>query len=244
MCIRDRPFERKLFERISKDSRIEFADGGQERQDSVYEGLKKTKGDYVLIHDGARPFVKRKHIDALLECLKVHSACLLMVPCKDTIKKVVNGKVVETLKRSELMQAQTPQAFHRDVIVDAYSQGILEEYQATDDAQMLSLIHIYNVGKKRPFVLVIPGGGYAFTSDREAEPIALKFNSIGFNSGVLWYTVMDQVTNVPHNALIEGAMAIKYIREHGEDWLIDTDNIDVYKRQELLCNLPLSITKS
>ena len=75
------PFERKLFERISKDSRIEFADGGQERQDSVYEGLKKTKGDYVLIHDGARPFVKRKHIDALLECLKVHSACLLMVPC-------------------------------------------------------------------------------------------------------------------------------------------------------------------
>ena len=131
------PFERKLFERLSKDSRIEFADGGQERQDSVYEGLKKTKGDYVLIHDGARPFVKRKHIDALLECLKVHSACLLMVPCKDTIKKVVNGKVVETLKRSELMQAQTPQAFHRDVIVDAYSQGILEEYQATDDAQMV-----------------------------------------------------------------------------------------------------------
>lgn len=60
-----------------------------------------------------------------------------MVPCKDTIKKVVNGKVVETLKRSELMQAQTPQAFHRDVIVDAYSQGILEEYQATDDAQMV-----------------------------------------------------------------------------------------------------------
>lgn len=103
----------------------------------MYEGLKKTKGDYVLIHDGARPFVKRKHIDALLECLKVHSACLLMVPCKDTIKKVVNGKVVETLKRSELMQAQTPQAFHRDVIVDAYSQGILEEYQATDDAQMV-----------------------------------------------------------------------------------------------------------
>ena len=38
---------------------------------------------------------------------------------------------------------------------------------------------------------------------------------------------MDQVTNVPHNALIEGAMAIKYIREHGEEWLIDTDNIIV-----------------
>lgn len=139
------PFERKLFERLSHDTRIEFADGGQERQDSVYEGLKKTKSEYVLIHDGARPFVKKKHIDALLECLKVHSACLLMVPCKDTIKRVVNGKIVETLKRAELMQAQTPQAFHRDVIVNAYSRGILEEYQATDDAQMVEKFSDVNV---------------------------------------------------------------------------------------------------
>lgn len=131
------PFERKLFEKLSHDSRIEFADGGQERQDSVYEGLKKLKCEYVLVHDGARPFMKKKYIDALLECLQVHSACLLMVPCKDTIKRVINGKIVETLKRSELMQAQTPQAFHREVIVNAYSKGILEEYQATDDAEMV-----------------------------------------------------------------------------------------------------------
>lgn len=130
-------FERKQFEELSHDSRIEFVNGGKERQDSVYEGLQKVKYDKVLIHDGARPFVKQEHIDVLLECLNVHKACLLMVPCKDTVKKVVHGKVVETLVRSELMQAQTPQAFDKDVILDAYTKAMLDEYQATDDAQMV-----------------------------------------------------------------------------------------------------------
>lgn len=131
------PFERKEFIKLSHDSRIEFVDGGLERQDSVYEGLQKVKYEYVLIHDGARPFVKSESIQSLLECLRVHSACLLMVPCKDTIKRVIHGKVVETLQRSELMQAQTPQAFHSEVIRDAYAQGIREGYKATDDAQMV-----------------------------------------------------------------------------------------------------------
>lgn len=130
-------FERKQFEALSHDPRIEFATGGKERQDSVGAGLQKVKYDYVLIHDGARPYVKDEHIRSLLECLKYHKACLLMVPCKDTIKRVVNGKVVETLKRSELMQAQTPQAFWKDVILDAYSKAMLQGYQATDDAQMV-----------------------------------------------------------------------------------------------------------
>ncbi|WP_416327017.1 alpha/beta hydrolase [[Eubacterium] hominis] len=93
------------------------------------------------------------------------------------------------------------------------------------DTYVLHQSKEYNVGKKRPLVIVCPGGGYAFTSDREAEPIALKFNSIGLNSVVLWYTVMDQVKNVPRNALIECAQCVKYIREHAEEWLIDTDQI-------------------
>lgn len=130
-------FERKDFMKLSNDARIEFVNGGKERQDSVFEGLQKVKYDQVLIHDGARPYVKQEYIDSLLECLKYHKACLLMVPCKDTIKKVVNGKVVETLQRSQLMQAQTPQAFDTKVILDAYTKAMLEGYQATDDAQMV-----------------------------------------------------------------------------------------------------------
>lgn len=130
-------FERKDFMKLSNDARIEFVNGGKERQDSVFEGLQKVKYDQVLIHDGARPYVKQEYIDSLLECLKYHKACLLMVPCKDTIKKVINGKVVETLQRSQLMQAQTPQAFDTKVILDAYTKAMFEGYQATDDAQMV-----------------------------------------------------------------------------------------------------------
>lgn len=131
------PYEREKFQKLIHDERIEFVDGGKERQDSVYEGLKKARYEYVLIHDGARPYVKHESIDALLGCLYTHKACLLMVPSKDTVKRVVNGQVEETLNRAELMQAQTPQAFHRDIIVEAYQKGIEMNYQATDDAQMV-----------------------------------------------------------------------------------------------------------
>lgn len=129
--------EQSAFKTLYSDKKIEFVVGGNERQDSVYAGLKQTKCNYVLIHDGARPYVKKHDIDALLESLKEHSACLLMVPCKDTIKEVYNGIVVKTLKRERLMQAQTPQAFHLDVIIAAYTRGIEKHFQATDDAQMV-----------------------------------------------------------------------------------------------------------
>ncbi|MHC5227916.1 alpha/beta hydrolase [Enterococcus sp. LJL99] len=93
------------------------------------------------------------------------------------------------------------------------------------DTYLLHRSQEYNVGKKKPLVVVCPGGGYAFTSDREAETIALKFNSIGLNSAVLWYTTKDQVKNVPQNALVEAAQTIKYVRKHAEDWLVDEEKI-------------------
>ncbi|MEG0368064.1 MAG: 2-C-methyl-D-erythritol 4-phosphate cytidylyltransferase [Coprobacillus sp.] len=131
--------ERQTFMDLCSNDKIEFVDGGAERQDSVYSGLQKVTCEYVFIHDGARPFLKKEQIDNLLLCLKDHSACLLMVPCKDTIKKVINGKVVETFDRSCLMQAQTPQSFHTDIIMKAYQKGIETHFQATDDAQMVEL---------------------------------------------------------------------------------------------------------
>lgn len=129
--------EREDFISLIKDERIVFVNGGKERQDSVFEGLKAVNQPYVFIHDGARPYVKDEHLSLLLECLKEHKACLLMVPCKDTIKEVENGCVVKTLERSKLMQAQTPQAFEYNLIYNAYKKGIETSYQATDDAQMV-----------------------------------------------------------------------------------------------------------
>lgn len=133
------PYERETFHSLVQHPLIEFVDGGKERQDSVYEGLKRVKHEYVLIHDGARPYVKEEYIHLLLECLKEHRACLLMVPCKDTIKEVYDGKIVKTLKRESLMQAQTPQAFDSQLILNAYRKGIESHFQATDDAQMVEM---------------------------------------------------------------------------------------------------------
>jgi len=129
--------EREDFKQLNTSEKIEYVEGGKERQDSVYSGLQVVKNDYVFIHDGARPFIKKEHINNLLKEVIIHKACLLMVPCKDTIKEVVDGKVVRTLERERLMQAQTPQVFLTTLVKDAYKQGIESCYQATDDAQMV-----------------------------------------------------------------------------------------------------------
>lgn len=93
------------------------------------------------------------------------------------------------------------------------------------DTYLLHNSNEYNIGKKRPLVIVCPGGGYAFTSDREAEVIALKFNSIGLNSVVLWYTTEDKVIGVPDNALDEAAQTVYYVRKHANEWLINEEQI-------------------
>lgn len=76
--------------------------------------------------------------------------------------------------------------------------------------------------RRRPAVLVIPGGGYAMTSDREAEPIALKFLSAGYQAFVLRYSVSPSRYPV---ALIEAAEAMRLIREHADEWHVDADHV-------------------
>ncbi len=77
---------------------------------------------------------------------------------------------------------------------------------------------------KRPTVLVLPGGGYRMTSEREAEPIAMRFLARGFNVCVLYYTVVDTPFPV---ALLETLTAIKYIRENLEAWQGDENKVYV-----------------
>lgn len=119
------------------DKRIEYVYGGKERQDSVYNGLQVVNQDYVLIHDGARPYVSLQNISDLLTCLKTNNACLLMVPVKDTIKLCQDGNVVETLPRPKLMQAQTPQAFKTSLIKECYQKAKDNNFIATDDASLV-----------------------------------------------------------------------------------------------------------
>ena len=123
--------------KLISSKKIDYVFGGKERQDSVYNGLQVVKEDYVLIHDGARPYLKKENIDDILECLNKNDACLLVVPVKDTIKVCIDGNIVKTLPREQLVQAQTPQAFKTELIKRCYQKGKDKNYIATDDASLV-----------------------------------------------------------------------------------------------------------
>lgn len=125
-----------------------IVEGGKERYHSVYEGLKAAgKTDYVLIHDGARPFVTREIIERTIGAVCEHKACVVGMPVKDTIKIVdENTFAKETPNRSNVWQVQTPQAFSYDLIYDAYTKLLAEEDSTiTDDAMVIERMTNYKV---------------------------------------------------------------------------------------------------
>ena len=124
-------------EHYSYDTRIQIVQGGKTRQDSVYNGLQVVNQDYVMIHDGARPFVEEKWISDLKHTLETESACLLMVPSVDTTKIVVDGYVKESLERKLVYHAQTPQCFKTGLIKECHQLAKNKQVQATDDAQLV-----------------------------------------------------------------------------------------------------------
>ena len=114
-------------------------EGGVMRSDSVKFGLNVLSSDtkIVLVHDAARPFVNHAMIDRLLVSLKKNKVAIVGVPVKFTIKKV-NRKTLdieETPARDLLWEAQTPQGFHKGLLVQAHAQKCKEE--ATDDAMLV-----------------------------------------------------------------------------------------------------------
>lgn len=133
------PDEMEIIQEMIDDSRITYTYGGEARQDSVYNGLQKVSNEYVMIHDGARCFISAKEIEDCKKALEENDACLLMVPAIDTIKKVVDGYVVNTPLRSELFAAQTPQCFKTELIKECYQKAKDEGAIASDDASLVEL---------------------------------------------------------------------------------------------------------
>lgn len=122
---------------------IKIAYGGKERQDSVYSGIKLLDKNckYVLIHDGARPFVDEDIINRSLDEVKVFKSIVVGVPVKDTIKVVNNNNnVVDTPNRSTLWSVQTPQTFDYNIIKKAYEDAFDNNFYGTDDAMLVERI--------------------------------------------------------------------------------------------------------
>ena len=114
--------------------------GGKERYDSVYEGLLSCENsDFVLIHDGARPFITEEIIRRGIQGVEKTSACVIGMPSKDTVKIAdTQGYVAETPDRSTVWTIQTPQIFEYRLIREAHEKIRCRDMSAiTDDAMVV-----------------------------------------------------------------------------------------------------------
>ncbi len=124
--------------RICKAKQIQA--GGEARQDSVREGLGMVDDgdDVVVVHDGVRPFVTQELIELSIREAAQSGAVVPVVPSTDTVKIIgKDGSIRETLDRADLRLAQTPQAFRRKVIMEAYESAYREGFYGTDDASLV-----------------------------------------------------------------------------------------------------------
>lgn len=113
--------------------------GGQERYLSVYQGLLAAQNcDYVMIHDGARPFLTIDIIEDSIRAVQKYQACAVGVPLKDSIKKLGReGYIVENIERTDVWQVQTPQCFSYPLILGAYEKLLQSDIKPTDDTAVV-----------------------------------------------------------------------------------------------------------
>jgi len=121
---------------------VEFVPGGKERWESVWNGLKVVCNNFnlVLIHDGARPLVKRDLVIRAVEKARKKGAAICAVPATDTVKNVKGEMICVTLDRNTIWLAQTPQVFKTDLLMEAYERAIEASSFGTDDASLVEKI--------------------------------------------------------------------------------------------------------
>lgn len=115
--------------------------GGERRADSARAGLSQARGNYVLIHDGARPLVSPELIRRVLAAAGRHGAAVPILPVSDTVRYAHNSYLQnEPVDRTGLVRVQTPQGFRRDLLAQAYAQAVGEDLP-DDAAAVLALGH-------------------------------------------------------------------------------------------------------
>lgn len=220
---------RKVYEELLSDfDKIRcMAPGGRERQESVGAGLRELSAvsdfDYVMIHDGARPYVTGDIIAASLEGVTKHRACTAAVPVKDTIR---NGGI--TLERDNLFIVQTPQTFERGIITEAYKRALSDGYIGTDDGSVVERLGIP--------VAIVPGSysnikittredlpmelrtgtGYDVHKLTENRKLILGGVDIPYERGLLGHSDADVLAHAIADAIL-GAAACGDIGQHFPD---------------------------
>lgn len=135
--------EREIFSEIlSFSSKLkEIVDGGDERQDSIYNMLQQMEEhEWVMVHDGARPFISKSVLKALYESVQTNDAVICGVRPKDTLKRVNQDIVKDTVNRDEVIMVHTPQAFSYTLLKRAYEHAYAQNLVVTDDSMMVEAL--------------------------------------------------------------------------------------------------------
>ena len=113
--------------------------GGAERQDSVRIGLALTspEAEVVVVHDAARPFAPSALFASCIEAARRCGGAIAAIALADTLKRTENHTIIATIPRAGLWQAQTPQAFRREMLVAAHERAVRERWTVTDDAELV-----------------------------------------------------------------------------------------------------------
>ena len=137
-------------------SQVNLVIGGPDRQDSVKNAIQNSnpKVDLVVIHDAARPFITKTLIEKCISACETSDGAIIAMQPHDTIKFSKDDIVEKTIDRSNIWMAQTPQAFNKQKILEAYSSREFDDLIITDESSLME-----KLGYK---IMIVPGTGKNF----------------------------------------------------------------------------------
>lgn len=205
--------------------------GGDQRQDSIYEGIKALLGlpkdAIVLVHDGARPFVTAEVMDRVIEATYEEEACVPAVGLKDTVRQSSRDGS-HTLDRSTLYSVQTPQGFTYGLLKKAYDEAFNEDYYGTDDASLVDRLghpvkivegdygNIKITTKEDMPMTMRIGTGFDVHKLVEGRKLILGGVEIPYEKGLLGHSDADVLVHSWMDALL-GAAGLGDIGKHFPD---------------------------
>ncbi len=132
----DKEIVEQIINKENVVKKIDIVIGGNSRQESVYNAIKNTTSEIVIIHDGARPAIKQEYINNSIEKMSNFKGVTIGVKSKDTIKITDDsGIVLNTTKRSNTWIIQTPQCFDREILLNLHEK--YKDTEVTDDCMLL-----------------------------------------------------------------------------------------------------------
>ena len=132
-------------------SQVSLVIGGLERQDSVKNAIQdsNSKVDLVVIHDAARPFITKTLIEQCVSACETSDGAIIAMQPHDTVKFSKDNIVERTIDRSNIWMAQTPQAFNKNKLLEAYSSTEFDDLVVTDESSLME-----KLGYK---IMIVPG---------------------------------------------------------------------------------------